>query len=49
MKLKKHLKNIISICIVIALYVTVLLLVQAGALTRHYHSLLEPIAINAVS
>ena len=48
MKLKKHLKNIISICIVIALYVTVLLLVQAGALSRHYQSLLVPIGINVI-
>lgn len=48
MKLKKHLKNIISICIVLALYVTVLLLVQAGALSRHYQSLLVPIGINVI-
>lgn len=48
MKLKKHLKNIISICIVIALYVVIILLVQAGALSRHYQSLLVPIGINVI-
>ena len=46
--MKKHLKNIISICIVLAVYVLILVLVQAGALSRHYQSLLVPIGINVI-
>lgn len=48
MKLKKHLKTIASVCTVLALYVVILLLVQAGALSRHYQSLLVPIGINVI-
>lgn len=46
--MKKHLKNIISVCIVLAVYVLILILVQSGALSRHYQSLLVPIGINVI-
>lgn len=46
--MKKQLKNIISIGIVLAVYILVIVLVQANALSRHYQSLLVPIGINVI-
>lgn len=46
--MKKHLKKIISIGIVLAVYALVIILVQSGALSRHYQSLLVPIGINVI-
>lgn len=48
MKIKKHIKTIISICIVLAVYFTVTALIGSGALSRHYQSLLVPIGINVI-
>lgn len=48
MKIKKHIKTIISICIVLAVYFIVIALVGSGALSRHYQSLLVPIGINVI-
>ncbi len=48
MKKKKLLKNIISVCIVIAIYLLIFILIKAGALSRHYQSLLVPIGINVI-
>lgn len=47
-KKKKLIKNIISVCVVIAVYLLIFLLVKAGALSRHYQSLLVPIGINVI-
>lgn len=46
--MKKHLKKIISVGIVLAVYALILVLVQSGALSRHYQSLLVPIGINVI-
>lgn len=48
MKKKTLLKNIISVCIVTAIYLLIFILVKAGALSRHYQSLLVPIGINVI-
>ncbi len=48
MKKKKLLKNIISVCVVIAIYLMIFILIKAGALSRHYQSLLVPIGINVI-
>lgn len=47
-KKKKLIKNIISVCIVIAIYLLIFILIKAGALSRHYQSLLVPIGINVI-
>ena len=48
MKIKKHIKTIISICIVLAVYFIVVALIGSRALSRHYQSLLVPIGINVI-
>ncbi len=48
MNKKKLIKNIISVCVVIAIYLLIFILVKAGALSRHYQSLLIPIGINVI-
>ncbi|MCM1023325.1 MAG: branched-chain amino acid ABC transporter permease [Prevotella sp.] len=46
--MKKHLKTVVSIGITLAIYILVIVLVRAGALSRHYQSLLVPIGINVI-
>ncbi len=48
MNKKKLIKNIISVCVVVAIYLLIFILVKAGALSRHYQSLLIPIGINVI-
>ncbi len=45
---KKVTKNILSACIVLAVYLVIFALVQLGVLSRHYQSLLVPIGINII-
>lgn len=48
MNKKKILKKALSAGIVLAVYLVILVLVQAGVLSRHYQSLLVPIGINVI-